>query len=658
MISLLLFVPFFLYLLSRNFYFSLSLLKEQFIFGLPLLSYAIIYMGFFYVDRLFITNILGLESLGIYALLWRFGILFQFFSIALIDAWPIVVFNADKEKNRQMLLTKLNTYYIATLITLGLSTTIASQCLIKIMIPIKYLFLTEYLPLFFLSLVLLDIARLLQTSFNLTNKTFYIPILAIVTLCIQYCTFFICQFFTTLNLSIVLLINIFTFSSYIVLSYMLTKKLSNKTIDDKRTITMACFLFVYIILFHILFKYHASLSYSFLMLFSWPLLLWFSNIISSDEKTWLLKIISTKFQYLFVAYNQKENPVTEYELHTYSNNLINKKIAIFGPYPPPFGGISVHIKRVTHKLLNQGNEVKNFDTTIRPRFRVSYIFQIIRFLITFKPSIIFYHTPYTKNGLEEFATIVFIKLLFGSKLILIEHDSRYLDKQSFLFKIIFNKLIKMINQQIFIGKSPLESYFNNKIFIHSQSVIEPAFLPPDLSQEQNILKSYPKELFHFLEHRSPILTANAFQLIFLDDKDLYGFDWCIELVSQLKPKFPDIGFVFALAQIGNKTYYDQLVKKIENLNIKNNFYILTNQKEYWPLLKKVDIFVRPTLADNFGISVAEALYFGKISIASNVCTRPKNTVLFKWGNKEDFFEKVNACLNNHIHTNISEQMHL
>ena len=26
--------------------------------------------------------------------------------------------------------------------------------------------------------------------------------------------------------------------------------------------------------------------------------------------------------------------------------------------------------------------------------------------------------------------------------------------------------------------------------------------------------------------------------------------------------------------------------------------------------------------------------------------------------EEDFFEKVNACLNNHIHTNISEQMHL
>jgi glycosyltransferase involved in cell wall biosynthesis len=56
--------------------------------------------------------------------------------------------------------------------------------------------------------------------------------------------------------------------------------------------------------------------------------------------------------------------------------------------------------------------------------------------------------------------------------------------------------------------------------------------------------------------------------------------------------------------------------------------VLLGNHLYWPILKKIDLFVRPTLSDNFGISIAEALHFGKKAIASDVCSMVINYCRF------------------------------
>ncbi len=75
---------------------------------------------------------------------------------------------------------------------------------------------------------------------------------------------------------------------------------------------------------------------------------------------------------------------------------------------------------------------------------------------------------------------------------------------------------------------------------------------------------------------------------------------------------------------------------------------MTDQKQLWPLIKKADLFLRPTLSDSFGISIAEALLFDVPAVASDVCVRPKGTVLFKRGDKKDFFDKVLKALNREV----------
>ncbi len=150
----------------------------------------------------------------------------------------------------------------------------------------------------------------------------------------------------------------------------------------------------------------------------------------------------------------------------------------------------------------------------------------------------------------------------------------------------------------------------------------------------------------FIHNRSPVLISNAGFIRFYDNVDLYGLDLCIELIYRLKRTFPNIGFIYAIADENiNKNYIENMKNKIREFKIKENFYFITGQKEIWPLYRKVDLMIRPTYRDGYGISIAEALYFNTPAIASDVCRRPSGTILFENRNLEDLYNKCMQILN-------------
>ncbi len=345
--------------------------------------------------------------------------------------------------------------------------------------------------------------------------------------------------------------------------------------------------------------------------------------------------------------------------HTYSDNVTGKKILVLGPYPPPLGGVAVHVQRVLDKLKRQNNTVWCFDTTARNRwgyvrFRL-YLLRLAVLLICTRPDHLMYNTMYLVNSLPELRLISFLQKFIRYKITYIEHDCRYMYTKSTAFKESLSALMRG-QTLIMIGDSTYRSYVDTGIKLPQKSFIESAFLPPDESQELAIVATYPQSLLEFINSQRPLIVANAFQLALLDGKDLYGFDLCVEILYQLKQIYHNAGLVFALANIGDEQLYKKLCNRIEQLELSDHVYMLHNQKELWPLLKRADLFVRPTLSDSFGISIGEAIYFGTPAVASNVCMRPAGTILFRVGDGKDFYEKVISalckgeytCLNNII----------
>src|SRR4029453_3860786 len=126
----------------------------------------------------------------------------------------------------------------------------------------------------------------------------------------------------------------------------------------------------------------------------------------------------------------------------------------------------------------------------------------------------------------------------------------------------------------------------------------------------------------------PLIVANAFKLILQQGVDLYGVDMCLELYRHLLKEYPNLGFVFALAEIGEKEYFESIGRRISQLGLESNFRFLTGQKEFWPFLKKANLMVRPTITDGYALSVAEAVYFKCAVVASDVAVRPQGVILF------------------------------
>ncbi|MBU1007687.1 glycosyltransferase [Candidatus Dependentiae bacterium] len=335
--------------------------------------------------------------------------------------------------------------------------------------------------------------------------------------------------------------------------------------------------------------------------------------------------------------------------HKYSDYIYNKKVLVIGPCPPPLGGVAVHIKRVAHKLRMQNNNTRVYNTAKKYSNKLLSLVNFIKKLFNTKPNIVCYHEP--TESIQKLAITVLLRYFLRYKLITIDHDCRVLYKFKNLKKFIFNFLIKKIDACVVIGNTTDQCYLDNKIEKIKNYSIESPFLPPNLDEEKTILREYPTKTDTFIKTHTPLISANAFAPILVDNKDLYGFDACIELIKELKKIYSSIGIIFGICKIETneqKKYFEQIKKIIKELDLETNFYFIASSSEFWPLIKQSDIFVRPTRSDSFGISVQEAITLGVPAIASDVCIRPQETILFKTENTIDFVEKVMKSLSGKI----------
>lgn len=312
------------------------------------------------------------------------------------------------------------------------------------------------------------------------------------------------------------------------------------------------------------------------------------------------------------------------------------KVEIWGTYPPPIGGVSMHVFRLIHNihLLDSKIILKNFGF-VDPKF--SYIktpkFKSLEFirLLYESPKLIHLHS----NNIYFFALLLFFG--FRHKLGVTIHNMGMIKIKSRIKRKIVDLFFKrasfiILNDENY--KNILVKTFNCK---SNKFYILPAFIPPIEIE----YKGLSKDIIEFRENHKFLISANAYKLRFENNVDIYGFDLLISLVYELKKKGIDVGLLFCLPMIGDNQYYEHCLSSILEKGISNNIMIiqrnLTNGFEVWKLS---DLFIRPTTTDMEGISVKEALYCGTPAIASDVCTRPNEAILFKNRDLNDLINKV------------------
>jgi glycosyltransferase involved in cell wall biosynthesis len=323
------------------------------------------------------------------------------------------------------------------------------------------------------------------------------------------------------------------------------------------------------------------------------------------------------------------------------------RIALVGPYPPPIGGVSIHIKRLKQELdardfgctvydIGASEDKGERNTISVPDART----WLVRYFLSEKNEIVHGHT----GGWTDWrfpASLLLLKLRHRRVVFTIHSFrdglersgpfKRWLARQIFRFADMFIAVAPRIRDKLIAAGVP-----------QSRVVVIPAFLPPRVVDED--VAAVPEFVWEFIRRHRPVITANAPFIAFYRKEDLYGIDMCVELCAALKQHQPDVGLVFCLPQIDNESYFQWLEQQIESKGISGNFLFVNEQVEFYPILAKADVFVRPTNSDGDAVSLREALHFGIPAVASDVVERPAGTMLFANRDAVDFRDKVVRAL--------------
>lgn len=316
------------------------------------------------------------------------------------------------------------------------------------------------------------------------------------------------------------------------------------------------------------------------------------------------------------------------------------KKEIWGFYPPPIGGISIYCKRLTEKLHVKDERIimRNFASS---KSECAYVVdvknRVVEFLkLFFVPKRII-HAQFTNFYLLMLLYLCgwrhdIILTLHNRRLVLLDGWKRW----------IVNRLLRRVKYVIY-NDPTYTPLLCEKFDVSEEKIV---LLPTYISPGEDEWKGLTPDISAFLTEHEYTLSANAHRVILNMYGDLYGMDQLISLVDRLvHEKKMDVGMVFCISDIFNHEYYNECLATIKKLGLEHHFlFVIQSPVNGFEVWAATDLFLRPTMSDMEGVSVKEALQFGTPVVASDVCTRPQEAVLYETGNADDLFEKVYPIL--------------
>ena len=296
---------------------------------------------------------------------------------------------------------------------------------------------------------------------------------------------------------------------------------------------------------------------------------------------------------------------------------------IIGPLPPPIGGVSIFLQRLksVHSCCTY-YDLKNMD--------IFNYFELIKELRSKKYKLIFVNAVTLK-------LVILTTIFFKGKIIFVEHNNRIKDKGTLWIAIYKYILRRHINLWV-VSQSIKESYEELEIKPKNEIIeVQSAYLPPCTRDYELKFNSFSSDVKTFI--KSPTICVSAYKIIFTKGRDLYGIDTSVRLLNELNQKGHNLQLLLVIPDLDEEgaSYIDDQIAN-NSLN-KSKVLVLNKPVELWPLFRHLALFVRPTISDGFGVSVAEAVDEGCPTIASNVCYRYEGCITYDVDDFDDLMQK-------------------
>ncbi len=305
------------------------------------------------------------------------------------------------------------------------------------------------------------------------------------------------------------------------------------------------------------------------------------------------------------------------------------KIIQVGAVPPPFGGVSVHTKRLMARLASDGLWCELIDISAIPKsapgvrslgWRRAFLH-----LLRCEPGIVHFHNFSVRN--------LYLYALLSTRhlTVLSLHNERFdadLQKYSPLEQRLLVRLFDSLAAIIVHSESSRERALKVGMPAQKLRTIAP-FIPPapvDLTG-QNL----PATISALRKKHQYLLATNAFRLAFHRGEDLYGIDLVVEATGRLVNESRlDVAAVVLLPDAGDTGYLDRLRARVAELNLTERcIFYCEPLAETAVLWQNADIVIRATNTDaGDSLTVLEALACGTPAIASDCVIRNAAAHLF------------------------------
>jgi glycogen(starch) synthase len=313
------------------------------------------------------------------------------------------------------------------------------------------------------------------------------------------------------------------------------------------------------------------------------------------------------------------------------------KIVLVGPYPPPHGGISVHLYKVRQQLQKMGIRCRvvnvdprawESDQYTKVSGGVGLFFKLFRF--SRRGWTLHVHT--NGHNLKSWLIALTAGLagMSGPGNVLTLHSglvpdylaprrlgARWLARLSCFFYARVIAVSPKIEEALISAGVPA-----NRIEVLS------SFLPV----------SPPRDRFPLptAEGRRPIVGTTLFF------RPEYAFPLLVEALDQLRCRYPAI----ACMVMGSGEQQAQAEELVAKRGLRKFIFFLDNleHERCLSVISQCDLFVRPALADGDANCIREALALGVAVVASTAGFRPPEAILFRSGNADDLALKIDETL--------------
>jgi glycogen(starch) synthase len=317
------------------------------------------------------------------------------------------------------------------------------------------------------------------------------------------------------------------------------------------------------------------------------------------------------------------------------------KLLLVGPYPPPHGGVSVHIAEMKRRagalgipcrVLNTDRTAESNPNFIPVRRASGFMLSLVRHSL--RGWTIHVHTNghNLKSWLVALAGGLAGRLGPGSILTL--HSGKMPDylggkrNRRWLARATCRTF-----KEITCVSPRLQQAVEGLGIPAPRVKVSPAFGGvTELSAQWVLSPSFEK----WFERHHPVFSATV------SNRPEYGAELLVEAVARLVAQHKDAGCLL----IGLGEEAKEIRNLIEQRNLTRSVLMLGDvpHQECLHVISRSVAFVRPTFTDGDSISVREALALGVPVIASNAAARPEGTVLFETGNPDDLMKKMEWVL--------------